>query len=114
MNAGGMSVVLKPLCWPWVKFMFLYAGKILRQWGSGHFFMPHMITVDRNNTVWIADAGRHQVLKFTASGKFIMAAGIKDKPGPAKTKFCKPTQVIGWLICQPNSTVRAATCLVQT
>eukprot|EP00878_Enallax_costatus_P000444 GHUV01000535.1.p1 GENE.GHUV01000535.1~~GHUV01000535.1.p1 ORF type:complete len:875 (+),score=241.60 GHUV01000535.1:368-2992(+) len=68
-------------------------GKILRQWGAGHFFMPHMITVDRNNTVWIADAGRHQVLKFTASGKFIMAAGIKNQPGPARNKFCKPTEV---------------------
>lgn len=71
----------------------LPAGKILRQWGAGHFFMPHMITVDRNNTVWIADAGRHQVLKFTSSGKFIMEAGIKNQPGPDRNKFCKPTQV---------------------
>lgn len=76
-----------------VHLVVLFAGKILRQWGAGHFFMPHMITVDRNNTVWIADTGRHQVLKFTAGGKFIMAAGIKNKPGPAKAKFCKPTQV---------------------
>jgi peptidylamidoglycolate lyase len=70
---------------------------VLRRWGAGLFWMPHMITVDRNGSVWIADVGRHQVLKFTASGKLIMAVGKKMVPGSGQRELCKPTQVCGAL-----------------
>jgi hypothetical protein len=49
--------------------------------------------VDRNGSVWVADVGRHQVLKFTASGKLIMAIGKKMIPGSGPRELCKPTQV---------------------
>lgn len=52
-----------------------------------------MITVDRNGSVWITDVGRHQVLKFTSSGKLIMSVGKKLKPGHGPRELCKPTQV---------------------
>jgi peptidylamidoglycolate lyase len=52
-----------------------------------------MITVDRNGSVWVADVGRHQVLKFTASGKLIMAIGKKMVPGSGQRELCKPTHV---------------------
>ncbi|KAF6260690.1 PHM/PNGase F domain-containing protein [Scenedesmus sp. NREL 46B-D3] len=68
-------------------------GKVLRRWGAGLFWMPHMITVDRNGSVWVADVGRHQVLKFTASGQLIMALGRKMTPGSGPRELCKPTQV---------------------
>jgi hypothetical protein len=67
-------------------------GKILRQWGAGHFYMPHMVTVDRHGSVWIADVGRHQVLKFTPDGKLLMEVGTKLEPGSGPDHFCKPTQ----------------------
>lgn len=70
------------------------SGKVLRQWGSDDFWLPHSITVDRNNSVWVVDAGRHQVFKFTASGKLLMTLGKRDRPGDKKTQFCKPTQVL--------------------
>jgi peptidylamidoglycolate lyase len=73
--------------------LLLRAGKVLRRWGAGLFWMPHMITVDRNGSVWVADVGRHQVLKFTASGKLIMALGKKMTPGSGPRELCKPTQV---------------------
>ncbi len=66
---------------------------MLRTWGSGHFFMPHMITVDRNNSVWVTDVGRHQALKFTASGQLLMAVGKFMEPGHDRAHLCKPTQV---------------------
>jgi hypothetical protein len=72
------------------------AGKILRQWGAGHFYMPHMLTVDRHGSVWVADVGRHQVLKFTAEGKLLMEVGTKLEPGDGPAHFCKPTQVCVW------------------
>lgn len=36
-------------------------GRVLRRWGAGRFYMPHMITVDRHGDVWIVDVGLHQV-----------------------------------------------------
>jgi hypothetical protein len=55
--------------------------------------MPHMITVDRNNTVWVTDVGRHQALQFSASGKLLREVGVKMTPGHDTEHLCKPTQV---------------------
>ncbi|KAF8067346.1 pam-b [Scenedesmus sp. PABB004] len=68
-------------------------GKVLRRWGAGQFLMPHMISVDRNNSVWVTDVGRHQVLKFSASGQLLLAVGKRGQPGSGKVTLCKPTQV---------------------
>lgn len=68
-------------------------GKILRQWGAGVFYMPHMLTVDRNNTVWVTDVGRHQALQFSASGKLLREIGTKMYAGHDEHYLCKPTQV---------------------
>lgn len=76
-----------------LRIVWLSAGKVLRRWGAGLFWMPHMITVDRNGSVWVADVGRHQVLKFTASGKLILSIGKKMTPGSGQRELCKPTQV---------------------
>ncbi|KAF5838300.1 PHM/PNGase F domain-containing protein [Dunaliella salina] len=67
-------------------------GKILAAWGAGQFSMPHMITVDKEGAVYIADVGRHQVLKFSASGVLLLALGHEMKPGNSKDHLCKPTQ----------------------
>lgn len=69
------------------------AGKILRQWGANLFHMPHMLTVDRNNTIWITDVGRHQALQFSASGELLREVGVKMTPGHDEKHLCKPTQV---------------------
>lgn len=69
------------------------AGKIIQQWGAGVFYMPHMLTVDRNNTVWVTDVGRHQALQFSASGKLLQEVGVKMEPGHDHAHLCKPTQV---------------------
>lgn len=71
----------------------LPAGKILRQWGAGLFYMPHMLTVDRNNSIWITDVGRHQALMFSASGELLREVGVKLSPGSDTKHLCKPTQV---------------------
>jgi hypothetical protein len=55
--------------------------------------MPHMISVDRNNTVWITDVGRHQALQFSANGKLLREVGVKMTPGHDTEHLCKPTQV---------------------
>lgn len=66
---------------------------MLRRWGSGHFYMPHMISVDRSNNVWVTDPGRQQVLKFSASGELLMEMGQFDSPGTKRIHMCQPTHV---------------------
>lgn len=55
------------------------AGNIINAWGSNFFFLPHMLTIDKQNNVWATDVAMHQVFKFQPYG------------GPTK----KPVIVLG-------------------
>lgn len=64
------------------------SGRLLRSWGGpgSGFNWPqaeHGIHVDAEGHVWIAGNGKedHQILKFTADGRFLMQIG---KPGKAE------------------------------
>ena len=51
-------------------------GRRVRQWGSagsgpGQFRLPHGITIDRDNIIYIADRENGRVQKFDLDGKFI-------------------------------------------
>lgn len=74
----------------------MLAGKVLRSWGANTVAMPHMITVDRDGAVWVADTGLHQVLKFNDAGRLLLTLGQKFQPGSDKTHLCKPAHVSGW------------------
>ena len=39
-------------------------GHIINQWGNNFFFLPHMITIDKQNNVWVTDVAMHQVCTF--------------------------------------------------
>ena len=41
-------------------------GKLLASWGANMFLVPHGITIDSANHVWVTDVGLHQVFKFSA------------------------------------------------
>ena len=43
-------------------------GHVISEWGKDFFFLPHMITVDSENNVWITDVAMHQVFKFGPYG----------------------------------------------
>eukprot|EP00191_Tetraselmis_sp_GSL018_P006201 CAMPEP_0177598376 /NCGR_PEP_ID=MMETSP0419_2-20121207/12308_1 /TAXON_ID=582737 /ORGANISM="Tetraselmis sp., Strain GSL018" /LENGTH=705 /DNA_ID=CAMNT_0019090801 /DNA_START=187 /DNA_END=2305 /DNA_ORIENTATION=+ len=68
-------------------------GSVVRSWGAGQFFMPHGLTADHMGTLWIADAGLHQVLHFSAEGTLLLQLGERLTPGDSDGRFCKPTQV---------------------
>ena len=63
-------------------------GKLFRSWGGpgeGDEWpeMEHGIFVDDDNNVWLSGAGAndHQVLKFTADGRFLLQIGKAGKTG---------------------------------
>jgi peptidylamidoglycolate lyase len=69
------------------------SGKIINAWGANMFIMPHSITVDQNNNVWVTDVGLHQVFKFTKDGKVLMKLGVAKISGNDSTHFNLPTDV---------------------
>jgi len=68
-------------------------GKILNSWGANYFIMPHGLTVDKNNNVWVTDVGLHQVLKFSHDGVLLMKWGVAKVPGTDSLHFNLPTDV---------------------
>src|SRR5580692_12017926 len=39
-------------------------GKVLKEWGQHIFIMPHGLTIDKDDNIWVTDVGLQQVLKF--------------------------------------------------
>ena len=69
------------------------SGIILNSWGDSLFIMPHGLTVDYDNNVWVTDVGLHQVFKFNHEGKLLMKIGEAKVPGNDKTHFNRPTDI---------------------
>jgi len=69
------------------------SGKPLNSWGAGLFIMPHGLTVDKENNVWITDVGLQQVLKFSHDGKLLLKLGEARIAGKDSLHFNYPTDV---------------------
>ncbi|EDW01452.1 peptidyl-alpha-hydroxyglycine alpha-amidating lyase 1 isoform X1 [Drosophila grimshawi] len=71
-------------------------GKVLYEWGKNIFYMPHGLSIDPEDNVWVTDVALHQVFKFPPrgeGGKPLLTLGNAFHPGVGKNKFCKPTAV---------------------
>ena len=68
-------------------------GKILNSWGANLFIMPHGLTVDKMNNVWVTDVALHQIFKFSHEGRLLMKLGVAKTPGNDSTHFNLPTDV---------------------
>lgn len=72
-----------------------HTGAVAYEWGGGMFFMPHGLTVDHEDNVWVTDVALHQVMKFSPKNRTSpeMTLGAAFQPGSGIAKFCKPTAV---------------------
>ncbi|XP_063221429.1 peptidyl-alpha-hydroxyglycine alpha-amidating lyase 2 isoform X2 [Bacillus rossius redtenbacheri] len=70
-------------------------GEVVKEWGSSLFYMPHGLTVDFEDNVWVTDVALHQVLKFSPGGgtRPLLALGGRFTPSSDRGFFCKPTDV---------------------
>lgn len=64
--------------------------------------MPHGLTVDHENNIWVTDVALHQVFKFlpldlnsntSSLGKPVLTLGTAFEPHNDNSHFCKPTDV---------------------
>lgn len=68
-------------------------GKLLTTWGTNEFIMPHGLTIDAADNVWLTDVGRQQVFKFTAEGRLLLTLGERGVAGADQKHFNLPTDV---------------------
>ena len=68
-------------------------GKLLASWGASQFIIPHGLTLDREDNVWLTDVGRQQVFKFTHDGRLLLTLGERGKPGTDHAHFNLPTDI---------------------
>ena len=70
------------------------SGEVLQTWGADTFIVPHGLTVDQEDNVWITDVGLHQVFKFTHDGELLLTVGEPRVSGWDENHFNRPTQVV--------------------
>jgi DNA-binding beta-propeller fold protein YncE len=68
-------------------------GKVVRRWGAGQFAMPHGLTVDDHDNVWLTDVSLQQVYKFSPEGKLLLTVGERGVAGNDAGHFNRPTDV---------------------
>jgi peptidylamidoglycolate lyase len=68
-------------------------GAHVGEWGSNQFVMPHGLTIDPDDNVWLTDVGSHQVFKFSHDGKLLMTLGTARVAGDDAKHFNLPTDV---------------------
>ena len=69
------------------------SGRLIRAWGANTFLVPHGITIDAANNVFLTDVGLHQVFKFSHDGQQILAVGEARVGKWDATHFNQPTDI---------------------
>lgn len=69
------------------------SGNLMQWWGAELFVMPHGLTIDHEDNVWLTDVGLHQVFKFDKDGNLLMTLGEHGVSGNDETHFNMPTDV---------------------
>jgi len=83
----------EPIAEPTVFVFDGASGKLLGRWGGGAFIMPHGLSIDSEGKVWITDAGREQVYRYSADGKLELTLGTDGVTGDDPVHFGRPTDV---------------------
>jgi len=69
-------------------------GEVLQRRGANRFYMPHGLTIDKEDNVWVTDVAMHQVFKLGPQGdEPLMIMGKAFQPSSGQDGFCQPTDV---------------------
>lgn len=69
------------------------SGRHLHSFGANQFLMPHGLTIDHQDNIWVTDVFLHQVQKFSPSGKMLLTIGEAGVSGSDRNHFNLPTDV---------------------
>jgi peptidylamidoglycolate lyase len=82
-----------PIADPTVWVLDPATGRVLATWGAGQFLIPHGLTVDRRDNIWLTDASLHQAFRFSHDGRRLMVRGEANVARWDATHFNRPTDV---------------------
>jgi peptidylamidoglycolate lyase len=68
-------------------------GKLIASWGENTFLVPHGITIDEANNIFLTDVSLQQVFKFTHDGRLLLALGEPRVGAWDATHFNEPTDI---------------------
>jgi len=68
-------------------------GKLVSTWGGKTFALPHHVTIDSRDHVWITDVAWHQVFEFSHDGTLLRTWGERGVSGADAMHFNRPTTV---------------------
>ena len=89
----GEELALEFIPSPTVFVLDAEMGDLIDQWGADTFVMPHGLTVDHEDNLWLTDVGSHQVFKFDRAGNLLMTLGERGVAGQDAQHFNMPTDV---------------------
>lgn len=69
------------------------SGKLVNSWGANRFRVPHGISVDEQNNVYLTDVGLQQVFKFSHEGRLLIEIGEPGVGAWNATHFNQPTDI---------------------
>jgi peptidylamidoglycolate lyase len=78
---------------PTVAVMDGETGQFIAEWGADFFVMPHGLSVDLDDNLWLTDVARHQIFKFSHDGDLLLALGEDRVSGNDTGHFNLPTDV---------------------
>jgi peptidylamidoglycolate lyase len=84
---------LTPISRPTVDIFDGVTGALLERWGANLFAMPHGLTIDDHDNVWLTDVALQQVFKFSSAGRVLLTLGERGVAGADARHFNRPTAV---------------------
>jgi len=83
----------EPISLPTVTVFDGPTGKLVTEWGANTFAMPHGLTIDAHDNVWLTDVALQQVYEYSHDGRLLMTLGVRGVAGNDSTHFNRPTKV---------------------
>ena len=84
---------LTTIALPTVAVFDAKTGRFLREWGANQFAMPHGLSVDNHDNIWVTDVALQQIFKFSSDGRLLMTIGERGVAGSDDHHFNRPTSV---------------------
>lgn len=84
---------LEPIARPTITVFDGQSGSVLARWGENQFAMPHGLTVDDHDNVWLTDVALQQVYKLSHDGRLLLTLGERGIAGNDAGHFNRPTGV---------------------
>jgi peptidylamidoglycolate lyase len=92
-TSGLGELDLTPIMRPTVTVFDGHSGVVVARWGAGLFSMPHGLSIDAHDNVWLTDLGLQQVYKFSPDGHVLLTLGERGVAGNDAGHFNRPTAV---------------------